>query len=428
MKIPLFQHDAQRRLAKLVSEMEPTTRPELADRADLTRAAVGLHINHLIRQGLLSTSGAASSRGGRPATHLRLDRERNATIGVVAQDGHLCVAVCDFTDRLLHRSDRRLDSQIEPDRFLSLLMQMVRDAIGDAAVSHLKVRQIAASVAAGLDPDTGVVLRSSHFPKLRGLNLRHELEEAFGIPTETAFLTHVAYSGISGPQPERGPHDALLSWGMGVMWTQAYARDLQLFNVFDGTPTFNHVRVANPGRLCTCGRRGCMEAEIAMPAVIDRLVAQGGSYANLSIDDLVDLARLGDSGVRQTLEATAEFLGDKLGWIVQMNSPQTIWLMTYDDLCEPWIIDAIYRGLKPHLHEDQMKALSIRFIEQSDQVLMRGACRLARMFLFKPSLVRRLRVAVDKRYYSEDVASMPPVQMHASSSSDSAIAPVQSKE
>lgn len=98
-----------------------------------------------------------------------------------------------------------------------------------------------------------------------------------------------------------------------------------------------HVRVKDNGRVCGCGRRGCLETYVSAPGIkrtVFELLAEYNepselrsfSYDQLDSEMIYHAATRGDFIALKAFEVTGEILGIKLADSVAHTSPETIFL------------------------------------------------------------------------------------------------------
>ena len=98
-----------------------------------------------------------------------------------------------------------------------------------------------------------------------------------------------------------------------------------------------HVRVKDNGRLCGCGRRGCLEAYVSAPGIkrtAFELMAEYNNpselrkyaYDDLDSEIIYNAATRGDFIALKAFEITGETLGIKLADAVSHTSPEKIFL------------------------------------------------------------------------------------------------------
>lgn len=98
---------------------------------------------------------------------------------------------------------------------------------------------------------------------------------------------------------------------------------------------FGHVLIDPNGPRCLCGARGCWEAHTSNLATIGRYLGRELSSAapagqvddaDLTIQDLITRARMGDSHARDAILETGRFLGIGLAMIINVLNPDRIFL------------------------------------------------------------------------------------------------------
>ena len=93
--------------------------------------------------------------------------------------------------------------------------------------------------------------------------------------------------------------------------------------IIGGSEVGHQVIKAN-GRLCTCGRKGCLEAYVSIPALLKSARQVSGREINL--EEIFELAKNNDVAMNEVIEQYILMLGQGLVNIVNMFRPQLILL------------------------------------------------------------------------------------------------------
>ncbi|MBR1860164.1 MAG: ROK family protein [Selenomonadaceae bacterium] len=91
--------------------------------------------------------------------------------------------------------------------------------------------------------------------------------------------------------------------------------------IMGGTEVGHQVIRVN-GRLCSCGRRGCLEAYVSIPALIR--AASQASGQSLTLDDIFNMYEQGDVAINEVIEQYVMMLGQGIVNIVNIFRPQLI--------------------------------------------------------------------------------------------------------
>lgn len=89
-----------------------------------------------------------------------------------------------------------------------------------------------------------------------------------------------------------------------------------------GGSEFGHVVMEENGELCTCGRRGCLEAYVSVPALKRQVQAAVGK--ELSVEEIFSEEMLQDEKIRQVLDRYVDRLGIGVVNIVNIIRPQLV--------------------------------------------------------------------------------------------------------
>ena len=91
-----------------------------------------------------------------------------------------------------------------------------------------------------------------------------------------------------------------------------------------GGSEVGHQVIRVNGRLCTCGRKGCLEAYVSVPALLKAAAQAAGR--ELSLEEIFRMARQGDIAMQEVVEQYEQMLGTGVVNIVNMFRPQLILL------------------------------------------------------------------------------------------------------
>ncbi len=128
----------------------------------------------------------------------------------------------------------------------------------------------------------------------------------------------------------------LLKWGPGVgsaIIAQGRIYESRMYK----SAEIGHVRVEKNGRLCRCGRHGCLETRVASHPIARHLrqvcspettpllwAAVGGRPENITVHNLDTLAALDEPAMWEALDADIEVLADVVGSCLTMFTPSNL--------------------------------------------------------------------------------------------------------
>lgn len=154
------------------------------------------------------------------------------------------------------------------------------------------VHGIGIGTAGRVNVETGqVVYSTDNLPGWQGINLKKELERRYTLPVtvdndaNTALLGEI-WKGFSKP-----PLSAIMmTIGTGVGGAYYYSGDLIRGSHFNGAE-WGHVIFEPNGRLCNCGRKGCIEQYISGTALLQTAFEITGKTYSHGRDLFLDYQR-----------------------------------------------------------------------------------------------------------------------------------------
>ena len=254
---------------------------------------------------------------------------------VIAIDlgGTKILSLCVDRDLKVVGEDRRAtEAHLGRDAVIDRMVESAKAAAGERVALGIGI-----SCPGPSNPKLGIVTTPPNLPGWHNVPLADLIKQRAGIP---AWIENDANAGALAEHRlgvGRGTqHMILVAAGTGI--GGGLVLDGRLYHgASGGAGELGHMQLDPRGRMCNCGRRGCLEAlasgnaldayalEIAQQQP-DGLVAQiarrEGSEANARILDLASEA--GDSAAREALERAGAYLGSGLTNLVDLFNPEVI--------------------------------------------------------------------------------------------------------
>jgi predicted NBD/HSP70 family sugar kinase len=208
-----------------------------------------------------------------------------------------------------------------PQETLDLAADLIERALGECLVPQERVLGLGADIASPVRSD-GALVADGIMSGWVGIRPGEELERRTGLATQ---LINDANAGALAEHrygAGRGTDDMIyvrLSAGIGAGIITA---GRLLLGTGGLAGEIGHVPVAEAGRVCRCGNRGCLET-VASPVAIARLLQDSWGRA-VTPDDLPRLLAGKSAGALRVVEDAAEAVGRTLAGMVTLFNPQMI--------------------------------------------------------------------------------------------------------
>jgi predicted NBD/HSP70 family sugar kinase len=372
----------------LVRERRAISRAEIARTTGLSPSTVTSITGSLLADLLLVEEGSTAASGvragsvGRPATMLRVDPSARHVVGVKLAPESLTATITDLDAEPLaivtlpHGATATLDEGIE------LLGRAIEHLQREARVEDESPLGLGVGVPGGVDPASGAVARSP-LPGWIGADLAGALEQRLNIPVlvdnDVNTLTVAEHLYGAG----RGIDHLLVvtigrGIGMGAVIDGAIARGSR-----GSLGEIGHIPATADGHACWCGRRGCLEAEAAEPAMVREVL---GATGRLIPPEGMARAADDDERIAAILRRAGLLVGTAVGNAVTLLDPQRVVVSGEGVRLGHHYIDGIRDGVTASLLPEAEPELV--FEPWGDEAWARGAASLVLRELFTPAYLR----------------------------------------
>lgn len=264
------------------------------------------------------------------------DKARKAWVGFDLGGTKMLATVFDEKFRALGRRRRKTKGSEGASAGLERIFRTIDEALEEAKITPAALLGIGMGIPGPLDLDKGVVIES---PNLgwKNFKLRQALEDKYKCP---AALANDVDAGVFGEYrfgSGRGGRCVLgIFPGTGIGGGMVYEGQ-----IYRGKTTscleIGHMVVEPKGRMCGCGRRGCLEtvasrlaiaAEVAMASYRGEtttiMEAAGTDLADIRSSVLADAIKGGDKVVEKIVRNAARRLGDAAANACNLLAPDIV--------------------------------------------------------------------------------------------------------
>jgi predicted NBD/HSP70 family sugar kinase len=309
----------------------PVSRPRLAAATGLSTATVATLVGELTDLGMLVDAGFEDSGGGRPRGLVGINPGGGTLIGVDVAETYVHAEIFDLAWTVLARAERTLHpADSAPDQVVRAIAQAVRAVADHRAAAGRRVLGVGVSVPGVVDREAGLSVFAGNWgwqdvPLLRLLAEHLPYRLVLDNPLH-ACLAAELWSGAA-----RGRDDAVVvNLGTGVGAGLALGGELHR-GASGSAGEWGHTTLVLDGRLCPCGRHGCVETYVGAPGIVQNLRELSPLSPLLHPDDqtetiaaLAHACREGDPVAVKALRETATYLGAAIADLVNLLDPEIV--------------------------------------------------------------------------------------------------------
>ena len=311
----------ERQVLRVIQTCGPLSRAEVARESGLSAPTVSKAVASLLKTGLLEEADALEAARGRPAPKLRLASASAQVLGVAIDGGH-CEVVSAGLDGEMRPGLLTIPTPATYPELLADLESAARALMARPGVTTLG---LGLSLPGLVDYRKGCGALSPNVPMTNGHRPADDLARRLGVECVLLQESHALCMAERQYGLARGLDDfAMLDVGTGVgLGVMSGGRLLTGHSGMAGE--IGHLTaVAEGGRLCGCGNRGCLETVASDSALAMRASEKLGR--KVDVDEVIDLVTTGQVDIRAELTEAVRYLAVGVAAVINLFNPSTLFI------------------------------------------------------------------------------------------------------
>ncbi len=309
----------KRMIFRLVWERKIMSRTGIRTALGLSKSTISEIVRDLLEDGLVSEDGWEGKTGGRKRELLRVNPHGPKVMSILLRDfGAIEGALINLEGKVVKRITTMLTAQNDVRAAVTTLLTVIRGLWPPRE----RVLGIGLGVPGIVDHRQGVIVYSAHFHwqnvPLKDYLMR-ELNEDVTIAVDNRTIS--ATLGEKWFGSGEGTCNLIClncgeAVGAGIIMNGEIYRGGK-----DGAGEVGHITLEPSRRPCFCGKRGCLESLVALPALLDEL---GEDYSGEACASTLLQSRFKEERVRSLLERAFSLLGELVVILVHLFVPEKI--------------------------------------------------------------------------------------------------------
>lgn len=367
----------------LVRTHQPISRADLARTMGVSRAAVTLIVNELLKQKLLVEGATGEAVRGRKPTFLYINARRRAVIAADIRASETFLMLSDLLGKPL-TGVVSFPTVRDPKKLVAALATRIKALLAEHQVQACE--GIGVVVPGMVEHST---MRVLHAPTLgwKNVNLREPLAAATGLPVQienSGRACALAQMWARRDDAGASPGDLVFisvsdGVGVGVIMNGDVLRGRH--NI---AGEFGHVPLSLDGPRCSCGANGCWEAYVSNRATLARYFGrpalttgpEDAERARFTIEDLITRARSHDAKAVAAIEATARYLGLGLASVINALDPARVYIGGEITMAWDLIEGTVRSAMAERALTSAAASTEIRPVPASEYPRLQGAAAL----------------------------------------------------
>ncbi len=310
------------------------SRVRLAQRMDLTRAAITAIVDDLLKSGVIKEASSRSVNTGRPPVTLVVNPEHGYVAGIDMGATHLTVIIANCAAHVIEEEEIPFRIADGPSFCIDQADTLLQKLLQHAGLQLNNLLAIGLGVPGPIVAKEGMVLAPPIMPGWDRFPIRTTLEQRWGCPISLNNDAELGAVGEWAYGAGRSVDDVIyVKVGTGV--GAGMLLNGHIYRGASGSAgEIGHITIDENGPQCKCGNRGCLEAFAGGDAIASQakdIIQSGRStqLANTPLEkitarDIIKEARRGDLVAQQILVQAGSHLGVAIASLVNMINPKMI--------------------------------------------------------------------------------------------------------
>lgn len=304
-----------------IRERTTVPRSDLAPYTGLSRTAIGNIVDELVKEGIVLQE---EHRMGddRRTTLLSFNATAGYVLGSTLGSQHLTVVLADLSGQPLQHLEIPFSIAKGPEEGLPLLGKLLKIFVAQQQIPWEMIVGVGLGIISPLALMPQRAALPAAFARWANVNIQQVLEDDLGVPVYLDNDGNMGALGESRYGAGRNEGDMIyVKVGSGI--SGGIILNQQIYRGYTGSAgEIGHIPVDLHGRLCQCGRSGCLETVASRNGIV--LEVQRFSPTLTTLPQVIEAARAGDAACCGALTRAGKYLGFVLAGLVNTLNPSLI--------------------------------------------------------------------------------------------------------
>lgn len=306
---------------------------EISERIEKSLSLTTKILNELVEEGIVLEKGHAPSSGGRRPQVYALKSDIMFTMSVAMDQFVTRLAIIDMQNKYVSGIESVELNISENPEALQIVIKKINDLVEKSGIGRSRIAGIGISMPGFIDAKEGI--NYSFLGKTQGTSVTSFIETKVGIPVfidNDSSLVALAELKFGAARDIKNVMVINVGWGIGlglILNNGLFRGD----NGFAGE--FSHIPLFQNGKLCSCGKSGCLETEAALTAVIEkakeglavgktsvlRLAELSSMHPEMAANTVIEAASKGDRFAVELLSQAGYNIGRGIAILIHLLNP-----------------------------------------------------------------------------------------------------------
>lgn len=366
-----------RREINAVLQIRPTTLQEI--------------ISDLLSEKLIHEPERNSRKTGAKSPTLFINPEYGNLLGVDLGSNFIKATVSDFNGTILHKVKGDYKALKDKETLFSEIFSIIDKIKISKPRLWAKMKGIGISDPGPVDIEKGISLFAYNIKNWAKIPTVEIFEKKYSLPA--AIITASQGKAIHEHFFTGAETKSLFLVDMGHGTGASLIHANELFTGFTNTEMeFGHILVNEKGRLCACGKKGCLEAETGSAAIMEKFKARisAGTQTlmndsrKITLENIYKAYLSNDPAAVSVIHEIAEYMAKALSYIILLVNPEKIIIHGPITLLKEKITNLVKHNLYRYCFPSVVDKTEIHCSASDEFSAASGACiQIRKKLLFR---------------------------------------------
>lgn len=307
----------QKNILALIKNEADISRAQIAEKLKISRATVTNIVKELINYDLVQESAVGESRGGRRPMLLNLKANGAYAIGIEWGIDSVKTVLLNF------KADIILDDQIEIDNnnfeeyknITFKLIEKYQEQLDDST----KIIGIGLGIHGLVNPEIGHSIFTPHF-KWGEVNIKKVIAEKYSYPI---FIDNDVRMMAAGEIWQGRDDFIFINTGSGIGAALVFKSKLHYGNNY-AAGELGHLKIADDGPKCHCGKNGCLESLASRESIISRYQNLKNIKKEIGFSEIIAAYKIGDAQSIFVINDALKYFARAISNILNVLNPEAV--------------------------------------------------------------------------------------------------------
>ena len=343
-------------------------------------------LEELVAENLVIETGYAASTGGRRALTYALQKNVMYLVSVAMDQFVTKIAIMDMQNNFVSKIEKIVLPLPDNPNAIHVLKEKIASVIHLSGISKEKFVGVGIGMPGFVDVEKGINYSYLSLPNHQSIT--KNISAAVGLPVfidNDSSLIALAELRFGAARGEKNAMVINIGWGVGL----GLILDSKLYRGHEGfAGEFSHIPIFLNGKLCWCGKTGCLETETSLLLIIEK-AREGISSGRLSklgplpledpeqaVDSIIKAVHAGDQFAIELFSKAGYNIGKGVAVLIHLLNPKKIILSGRGSSAGKIWLPPIQQSLNEHCIHRLFQSSSVEISTLGIQAELIGAASL----------------------------------------------------